>query len=99
MPLRRGGTAGAIVRVMIADDHRLMREGTAALLESDPRVEIVGLAQDGIDAIELALTTRPDVVLLDLNMPELHGIQACAVLKSRLPRTRVLSLDRLGTRG
>jgi DNA-binding NarL/FixJ family response regulator len=53
---------------------------------------VVGLARDGVEAIEVALAMRPDVVLLDLNMPELHGIQACAVLRSRLPRTQVLIL-------
>jgi two-component system NarL family response regulator len=80
------------VRVVIADDHRLMREGTAALLNVHAGIEVVGLARDGVEAIEVALAMRPDVVLLDLNMPELHGIQACAVLRSRLPRTQVLIL-------
>ncbi len=80
------------VRVLVADDHRLMREGTAALLESDPRIEIVGLASNGRQAIERAIATRPDVVLLDLNMPEIRGIEACAVLRNRVPKTQVLIL-------
>ena len=80
------------VRVLVADDHRLMREGTAALLEAEPRVEVVALAANGREAIESALRTRPDVVLLDLNMPDISGIQACAVLRNRLPETRVLVL-------
>ncbi|MET0761520.1 MAG: response regulator transcription factor, partial [Thermoleophilaceae bacterium] len=66
------------VRVLIADDHRLMREGTAALLASDERVEVVGLAADGSEAIALAERRRPDVALLDLNMPGVGGIEACA---------------------
>ncbi len=80
------------MRVIIADDHRLMREGTAALLDTDPRIEVVGLARDGLEAIELALAQQPDVVLLDLNMPSVHGIQACAVLRNRIPDTQVLIL-------
>ena len=62
-----------LVRVLIADDHRLMREGTAALLASDERVEVVGLAADGSEAIALAERRRPDVALLDLNMPGVSG--------------------------
>ena len=66
------------MRVLIADDHRLMREGTAALLGGDQRIEVVGLAADGREAIALAERRRPDVVLLDLNMPEVGGLEACA---------------------
>ncbi len=80
------------VRVLVADDHRLMREGTAALLASDDRIEIVALAANGREAIELAIATRPDVVLLDLNMPEIRGIEACAVMRNRVPDTHVLIL-------
>lgn len=80
------------VRVLVADDHRLMREGTAALLASEPRIQIVALAANGREAIERAIATRPDVVLLDLNMPEIRGIEACAVLRNRVPEARVLIL-------
>jgi DNA-binding NarL/FixJ family response regulator len=66
------------VRVLLADDHRLMREGTAALLGADERIEVVGLARDGREALALAERRRPDVVLLDLNMPEVDGLEACA---------------------
>jgi DNA-binding NarL/FixJ family response regulator len=69
------------VRVLLADDHRLMREGTAALLGADERIEIVGLARDGREALALAERRRPDVVLLDLNMPEVDGLEACARLR------------------
>lgn len=69
-----------------------MREGTAALLEPDDRIEVVALAANGREAIERAIATRPDVVLLDLNMPEIRGIEACAVLRNRLPGTHVLIL-------
>ena len=69
------------VRVLLADDHRLMREGTAALLGADERIEVVGLAHDGREALALAERRKPDVVLLDLNMPEVDGLEACARLR------------------
>lgn len=86
------GSSMVAVRVVVADDHRLMREGTAALLALDGRVEVVGLASDGHEAIQVAIRTRPDVVVLDLNMPRLNGSEACAVIRNRLPRTQVLVL-------
>jgi DNA-binding NarL/FixJ family response regulator len=69
------------VRVLVADDHQLMREGTAALLGADERIEVVALARDGREAIALAERRAPDVVLLDLNMPEVGGLEACARLR------------------
>jgi two-component system NarL family response regulator len=80
------------VRVLIADDHRLMREGTAALLAADPRIEVVGLASGGREAVELAARLAPDVALLDLAMPDIGGVEACAAIRARLPDVRVLML-------
>jgi DNA-binding NarL/FixJ family response regulator len=80
------------VRVLIADDHRLMREGTAALLAADPRIEVVGLASGGREAVELATSLKPDVALLDLGMPDIGGVEACAAIRARLPGVRVLML-------
>jgi DNA-binding NarL/FixJ family response regulator len=71
------------VRVLLADDHRLMREGTAALLAADERIEVVGLAHDGSEALALAERRKPDVVLLDLNMPVVDGLEACARLREQ----------------
>lgn len=81
------------VRVLIADDHRLMREGTAALLALDERLDVVALARDGQEAIASALRTRPDVAVLDINMPGVTGSEACAVIRNRVPATRVLMLS------
>jgi two-component system NarL family response regulator len=81
-----------MVRVIIADDHRLMREGTAALLGRDPQIEVIGLAANGIEALALAEEQRPDVLLLDLWMPELSGIEVCAEVRARLPGVHVLIL-------
>jgi DNA-binding NarL/FixJ family response regulator len=81
-----------VKRVLIADDHRLMREGTAALLAADPRLEVAGLASDGREAVELAVRLVPDVVLLDLGMPGIDGVEACAAIRARVPSARVLIL-------
>jgi DNA-binding NarL/FixJ family response regulator len=80
------------VRVLIADDHRLMREGTAALLAADPRIEVVGLASGGREAVELAVRLEPDVALLDVGMPDVGGVEACAAIHARVPAVRVLML-------
>jgi two-component system NarL family response regulator len=84
--------AEQVVKVLLADDHRLMREGTAALLRADERIEVVGLAENGREAVALAERRAPDVVLLDLNMPVVNGLEACATLRERLPQTYVLML-------
>jgi two-component system NarL family response regulator len=80
------------VKVIIADDHRLMREGTAALLAADERVEVVGLASGGREAVELAARVRPDVALLDVGMPDIGGVEACAAIRAHDPEVRVLML-------
>ena len=91
------------LRVLIADDHRLMREGTAALLAADAGIEVVGLASGGREAVELATQLKPDVALLDLGMPGVDGLEACAAIRARLPEVRVLMLtvseDALDVRG
>jgi DNA-binding NarL/FixJ family response regulator len=82
----------SVLRVLIADDHRLMREGTAALLAADGRLEVVGLASDGREAVEQAVRLQPDVVLMDLQMPDVDGVEACAAIRARVPAARVLIL-------
>jgi DNA-binding NarL/FixJ family response regulator len=79
-------------RVLIVDDHRLMREGTAALLGAEEDLEVVGLAADGREALGLAERRCPDVVLMDLDMPGLDGLECCAALRERLPGVEVLVL-------
>ena len=79
-------------RVLIADDHRLMREGTSALLRTDERLEVVGLASNGREAVAMATRRTPDVALIDLDMPELGGIETCAAMREQLPDIQVLIL-------
>ena len=81
-----------MVRVLICDDQTVVREGLAAILSTDDEIEVVGLARNGEEALALAATDRPDVVLMDLNMPVMNGIQATQRLRLRHPAVRVLVL-------
>ncbi len=80
------------VRVLIADDQTLFRVGLARLLEEDPRVDIVGQAGDGAEAVKLAGSLQPDVVLMDLKMPNLDGIEATRQIMASHPSVKVLLL-------
>jgi DNA-binding NarL/FixJ family response regulator len=80
------------VRVLIADDHSLFAEALQAILGTDARFEIVALANDGRAAVDLAGTLRPDVVLMDISMPNLDGFAATKELRERAPETSVLML-------
>jgi len=81
------------VRVLIADDHTLVREGLRALLRSETDIEIVGEAETGRQAVELAKTLNPDVVLMDIAMPLLSGLEATRQIVKRSPSARVLILS------
>ncbi len=85
------GKTGAI-RVLIADDHLLFREGVRRLLDATPDIEVVGEAGTGDEAVRLVEELTPDVVLLDVVMPQQSGIEAARVLKRTSPRTRVIVL-------
>lgn len=81
------------LKVLIADDHRMVREGLRALLEADPRLTVVGEADHGRRAVELAAELRPDVVIMDVGMPELDGIEATRRILAEAPRVRVVILS------
>jgi DNA-binding NarL/FixJ family response regulator len=70
------------VRVLIADDHRLFAEALEAILAADDRIELVGLAGDGEEAVRLAGEQRPDVILMDISMPLMDGIEAAKAIKA-----------------
>jgi RNA polymerase sigma factor (sigma-70 family) len=80
------------VRVLIADDDDLMRAGLKAVLSSDPTIELVGEAGDGREAVEQTLALHPDIVLMDVRMPDLDGIAATRELTATAPETKVVML-------
>ena len=80
------------VRVMIVDDHTIVREGLQTLLDEDPNIEIVGSAANGVQALMLAEQLLPDIILMDLVMPEMDGITATRQLRERRNTARVLVL-------
>jgi DNA-binding NarL/FixJ family response regulator len=85
------------IRVLIADDHAMIRDGLAALLRGDERIEIAGTAADGREALRLARELRPDVIVMDIAMPELNGVEAMRELHARSPEARVLILSMFST--
>jgi len=81
------------IQILLADDHLLVRQGFKLILSSQPDMEIVGEAGNGREAVEMAERLRPDVVVMDVAMPELNGIEATRRLTNALPRARVLALS------
>ena len=79
-----------LIRVLIADDHQLVRQGFAALLSVKPGVEIVGQAENGVEAVVLAQSLKPDIILMDLQMPEKDGIEATQEIKGKNADARIL---------
>lgn len=82
-----------MVRILLVDDHGILREGLCALLGSLEKFEVVGEASDGTEAVELAQKLQPDLVLLDTQMPKLNGIDACRAICECMPKTHVLALS------
>jgi NarL family two-component system response regulator LiaR len=78
------------IRVLIADDHPIVRDGLRLLIDTEPGLELAGEAANGVEAVELARSTRPDVILLDLVMPKMNGIEALIEIKRDNPDARIL---------
>jgi DNA-binding NarL/FixJ family response regulator len=81
------------IRVVLADDHRILREGLASILEKDLRMDVVGQAENGRATVELTRQLKPDVVVMDLHMPELNGIEATRIIAGECPAVKVLVLS------
>ena len=80
------------IRILLADDHAILRQGTHQLLEHESDMEVVGEASDGAEAVELVSKLQPDVVIMDIAMPVMNGIEATRKIKEILPGTKILAL-------
>jgi len=80
------------IRVLIADDHAIVRKGIRALLSTEPDIQVIGEAGDGAEAVAQAQALRPDVILMDLVMPKMDGIEATQQITAQLPGTHILVL-------
>ena len=78
------------LRILIADDHDVMRDGTRSLIERQPGWEVCGLAATGREAVAQAILLQPDIVIMDMSMPDLNGLDAAVQIRRRLPRTEIL---------
>jgi DNA-binding NarL/FixJ family response regulator len=81
------------IRIFVVDDHRVIRQGIFALLSFHSDIEMVGEAADGQEAVEKARQLHPDVILMDINMPRMDGIQATRIIRSELPCVRIIGLS------
>ena len=82
------------IRILIADDHQMLRDGLRAILERDPEIEVIGEASDGRTAVAMARELRPDVVAMDVSMPDLNGVEATRQIKAENPALKVIALSR-----
>lgn len=84
---------GQPIRIILAEDHTIVRQGLARLLEDQPNLEIVGQAVNGRMAAEMALELKPDIVIMDIAMPQMNGIEAAKRIRKDLPKTKILILS------
>jgi two-component system response regulator NreC len=81
------------VRILVADDHTIVRQGLARLLNDQPDLQVVGQAVNGREAVDKALELEPDIVIMDIAMPQLNGIEAAKRIRKRLPKAKILILS------
>ncbi len=80
------------IRILLADDHTILRDGIRSLIEDEPDMEVVGEAEDGLTVVKLAETLKPDIILMDLAMPLLNGLEATRQIRKSNPRAKILIL-------
>lgn len=80
-------------KILLADDHTIIRQGLCALLDKQPDIEVVGAVEDGRKAVELVRELKPDIVIMDISMPNLNGIDAARKIVGRLGSTKVIALS------
>jgi two-component system response regulator NreC len=81
------------VRILLADDHQIMREGLKALLEKHSSMEVIAEAENGIETLEIARREKPDVIIMDITMPDINGIEATRQLKSEMTDIKIVALS------
>jgi CheY-like chemotaxis protein len=84
---------GDKIRVLLADDHPIVRQGLVTMLNLQPDIEVVGEASDGEEAVSLAKKLQPDVILMDINMPRMNGLEATRIIHSEFPDIRIIGLS------
>jgi two-component system response regulator NreC len=82
-----------VTKILLADDHQLLIDGLRPILERQPNIEVVGVAKDGLEAVDLALDRKPDLILLDISMPRLNGIDAARKIVRGLPQVKIIMLS------
>jgi CheY-like chemotaxis protein len=81
------------IRILLADDHAVVRDGLARLLRNEPGMEVVGQAADGLEVVQMALQLKPDIILMDVSMPYLSGVDVTRRLTQQVPGIRVIGLS------
>ncbi len=92
MPDDSESSVPSAIRVLLADDHDILRQGLKLLLGMQPDIDVIGEARTGQEAVSLALELQPDVVVMDISMADMDGLQACQIIRRQLPATQVLIL-------
>ena len=81
------------IKILIADDHQILRQGLRTLLEKEPDLEVVAEADNGRSTVRLARETQPEVIIMDVAMPDLNGIEATRQIISEMPKVKVIALS------
>jgi DNA-binding NarL/FixJ family response regulator len=87
------------IRVLLVDDHRMLRQGLRSIIDDWDYMKVVGEASNGLEAIDAVTISRPDVVMMDINMPKMNGIQATQQIKKMFPETAIIGLSVQTERG